>query len=173
MAKTKKLTSLKEIIISLINNIRRVNGNYYVDKDNFWYVYLMANWRKDKSYKIWFTTQNPEERLNQGKTFNPRISLVCFYWTQDYTKEEKYWHNRFKKHHEINEWFVLEDNHIKEFVARAKTYDVCYNDSSFSPDPEEASARFKRYLSQFFVKFLIAVLLVLFVIGLVLGMLFL
>ena len=72
-----------------------------VDKDGF--VYIMED--STDLYKIGFS-KNPEERLNQCKTANPRIKIYQTYYANKF--DEKFLHKIFDKKRYDREWFKLD-----------------------------------------------------------------
>jgi len=76
------------------------------EKDGF--VYIMQD--HSGLYKIGYS-QNPNERLNQFKTGNPKINMYANYSANRI--DERLLHKLFEKNRDCGEWFNLKPIHLK------------------------------------------------------------
>lgn len=89
------------------------------------YVYLIKEADGD-FYKIGHTTKNPETRLKELQTGNPRLlKLIATYQTDNYKHLERLLHETYKKNHYSGEWFIMsleiEDQFLIECKAKNNT----------------------------------------------------
>jgi hypothetical protein len=93
------------------------------------FVYLLMSTDSDglkELFKIGVTKTNIGKRIKALSTGNPnRIILIDYYESKNYSKIEKWLHNRYfiKKTDANNEWFCLEGNDVKSFKETCKKID--------------------------------------------------
>jgi len=96
------------------------------------YVYLIleVNEHGEEHHKIGISKNEPEKRLKQLQTGNPnRIDILKFYESKNYKRVEKWLHSRFcnKKTLAENEWFILSDDDVINFIDVCKKVDETIN----------------------------------------------
>lgn len=89
--------------------------------NNFEYVYLIECYEQlETRYKIG-RSKNPEERLKNLQTgssnFNYKLEILHKYKTRYSSKLEKILHNYFSPYRGKGEWFLLENEHIQNFLT--------------------------------------------------------
>lgn len=91
------------------------------------YVYLFLEVDNEgvETYKIGITKNDPNKRIKQLQTGNPRkISLIKFYQSENYLKVERWLHKKyFNKTEAENEWRSLSDEEIFSFHEDCKKSD--------------------------------------------------
>lgn len=87
------------------------------------YVYVLGNDELEKHYKIGCTTGSVENRIKKLQTGNSGdLYVVRLVETDAPFKLELMLHNRFKERLILNEWYLLEEEHLKEFDKCCEIY---------------------------------------------------
>lgn len=91
------------------------------------YVYLFLEVDKDGSetFKIGITKNDPNIRIKQLQTGNPRtISLLNHYKSDNYLKVERWLHRKYTTKTEAkNEWRTLTNEEVMSFLDDCKNAD--------------------------------------------------
>lgn len=81
-----------------------------------WCVYvikLISPSIRDRLYKIWKTTKDPDRRIKQIRSHLPYdIEVIYLYYTNNYWEFEKILHEQFNKQRIKWEWFKLSETDI-------------------------------------------------------------
>ena len=95
------------------------------------YVYLLANFGEDSTYKIGVTRGDINKRIKKLQTGSSgEIVLISKYETKIPFFIEKWLHFKFCKNKIRNEWFKLSDEEVLTFKDRCKEIETMYNDMS-------------------------------------------
>ena len=86
------------------------------------YLFLEIDNSGDETYKIGVTKNEPQKRIKQLQTGNPRkIELLKTYKSDNYLKIEKWLHRKYSKKTEAdNEWRTLESKEVFSFIDDCK-----------------------------------------------------
>jgi len=89
------------------------------------YLFLEVDNEGNETYKIGITKNDPNKRIKQLQTGNPRkISLIKFYQSENYLKVESWLHKKYSiKTEAENEWRSLSDEEIFSFHEDCKKAD--------------------------------------------------
>ena len=101
--------SIENFILGCINDIAK--NDFMIDyrkKDKDGFVYIMED--NSGLFKIGFS-KNPNDRLYQFQTGNPKISIYNSYPANKL--DEKLLHKLFQKKRDCGEWFRLKPKHLK------------------------------------------------------------
>lgn len=96
-------------------------------------VYLLMSTDSDgekELFKIGITKSSIEKRIKSLSTGNPnKIILINSYTSKNYKDIEKWLHSRYSLNKTIskNEWFVLTDEQVINFVETCKKIDETIN----------------------------------------------
>lgn len=96
-------------------------------------VYLLMSTDSDgekELFKIGITKSSIEKRIKSLSTGNPnKIILINSYKSKNYKDIEKWLHSRYSLNKTIskNEWFVLTDEQVINFVETCKKIDETIN----------------------------------------------
>lgn len=87
------------------------------------YIYLINEWGTD-NYKIGVTKSSVNKRKKPLQTGNSNELYVTreFYSENPY-KLEKMLHRFYFKNHSMNEWFILSDEQVLDFLNVCKKFD--------------------------------------------------
>ena len=88
------------------------------------YVYLIKELNNSGVYKIGATNKsNINDRKDELQTGNPNELMVLDYFeTSKPYKLEKMIHNHFREFNQLNEWFELESDSVKNFKNTCNHY---------------------------------------------------
>jgi len=89
------------------------------------YLFLEVDAIGKETYKIGITKNNPNKRIKQLQTGNPRkISLIKYYQSENYLKVERWLHKKYLiKTEAENEWRNPSDEEIISFNEDCKKAD--------------------------------------------------
>ena len=96
-------------------------------------VYLLMSTDSDgekELFKIGITKSSIEKRIKTLSTGNPnKIVLINSYYSKNYKDIEKWLHSRYSLNRTIskNEWFVLTNEQVLNFVDTCKKIDETIN----------------------------------------------
>lgn len=96
-------------------------------------IYLLESWLNDvKIYKIGYTKRDVNKRIKELKTGNANtISLIKKFETNKYVSNiEKMLHFNFSHKKYTHEWFILDDNDVKDFDGLCIKYFNMYDNIS-------------------------------------------
>lgn len=97
------------------------------------YIYLICDPSTDL-FKIGLTTGSIENRLKKLQTGNgTEMHVVTYHQTKYPYKVEKMLHNRFFSKKELNEWFKLDSDDIKNFNDACNEIEVIISSLSDNP----------------------------------------
>jgi hypothetical protein len=82
-------------------------------------VYLLTN--NNGFYKIGVTKGDIDRRIKSLQTGNPnKIELVNYYESNNYRKIESWFHRIYEDIRLEGEWFLLNEDHINNFLLEAE-----------------------------------------------------
>lgn len=87
------------------------------------YVYLILS-DELGAYKIGVSKNDPNQRLRKLSTGNPdALVMINFFQSQNPYKLEKWLHRKYDHKRGDGEWFYLEEDDIKSFIATCTEID--------------------------------------------------
>lgn len=98
-------------------------------------VYLITELDNSKKCKIGVTkNRNVTNRLNQLQTGNSsELFIIKQYTSKHPFKLEKWLHRYFAEKHKINEWYILEETDIDNFITICEKYETMLNSLNDNP----------------------------------------
>lgn len=91
-------------------------NSYYIMKKYMGFVYLLYDESNDL-YKIGVTRNNDNKRIKRLQTGNPtELRIIHIYECEYPFRLETMLHNKYKTRNVMNEWFVLKDKEVIEFM---------------------------------------------------------
>jgi hypothetical protein len=89
------------------------------------YLFLEIDSAGQETYKIGITKNDPQKRIAQLQTGNPRkIELMKTYSSENYLKVEKWLHRKYSMKTEAeNEWRSLTNEEVFSFIEDCKEAD--------------------------------------------------
>lgn len=99
------------------------------------YVYLIGERDNDNIFKIGVTkSDNINLRKNKLQTGNPDELYIKDYFKSDYPfKVETMLHKQYMNENKINEWFMLNENDVKNFKNNCEKYENIFKSLSDNP----------------------------------------